>query len=71
VRKFALVEGRLTIKKKNDHMSMTLGLDNCVAFDEIRYELNGVEIDRNRNVDIISTFKNYVSMMCDKALNVG
>ena len=29
-------------------------------FDEIRYELNGVEIDRNRNVGITSTIKNYV-----------
>ncbi|XP_024868963.1 uncharacterized protein LOC112452793, partial [Temnothorax curvispinosus] len=31
-------------------------------FDEIRYELNGVEIDRNRNVGITSTIKNYVSL---------
>jgi len=37
-------------------------------FDEIRYELNDVEIDRNRNVRIISTIKNYVLMMYDKAL---
>jgi len=35
-------------------------------FDEIRYELNGVEIDRNRNVGI-STIKN-VSLTYDKAL---
>ena len=28
---------------------------------------NDVEIDRNRNVDITSMFKNYVSMMYDKA----
>ncbi|XP_018309945.1 uncharacterized protein, partial [Mycetomoellerius zeteki] len=43
-------------------------------FDEIRYELNGVEIDRNRNVGITSTLKNYVSLMYDKsliALNAG
>ncbi|XP_071629530.1 uncharacterized protein [Temnothorax longispinosus] len=31
-------------------------------FVEIRYELNGVEIDRNRNVGITSTIKNYVSL---------
>jgi len=37
-------------------------------FDEIQYELNGVEIDRNRNVGIISTIKNYVSLTYDKAL---
>jgi len=42
---------------------VTLG-NNCVAFifDEIRYELNGVEIDRNRNVGITSTLKNYVTV---------
>jgi len=39
--------------------------NNCVAFifDEIRYELNGVEIDRNRNVGITSTLKNYVTVI--------
>jgi len=37
-------------------------------FDEIRYELNGVKIDRNRNVGITSTIKNYVSLTYDKAL---
>jgi len=31
-------------------------------FDEIRYELNRVEIDCNRNVGVTSTIKNYVSM---------
>lgn len=38
--------------------------NNCVAFmfEEIRYELDGVEIDRNRNVGITSTIKNYVSL---------
>lgn len=37
---------------------------NCVAFmfDEIRYELNGVEIDFCRNVGITTTLKNYVSL---------
>ena len=35
-------------------------------FDKIQYELNSVEIDRNRNVGI--TIKNYVSMTYDKAL---
>jgi len=31
-------------------------------------KLNGVEIDRNRNVGITSTIKNYVSLKYDKAL---
>lgn len=38
--------------------------NNCVAhmFDEIRYEINGVEIDRTRFLGISSTIKNYVSL---------
>ncbi|KYN16312.1 hypothetical protein ALC57_11430, partial [Trachymyrmex cornetzi] len=66
---FLYVEGRLTVKKKNDQSPTTL-VNNCVAFmfDEIRYELNGVEIDRSRNVGITSTLKNYVSLTYDKAL---
>jgi len=57
------------VKRGNDESQTTLG-NNCVAFmfDEIRYELNGVEIDRNRNVGITSTIKNYVSLTYDKAL---
>ncbi|EFN79522.1 hypothetical protein EAI_06732 [Harpegnathos saltator] len=35
-------------------------------FDEIRYELDSVEIDRNRNVGITSTLKNYVSLSSNK-----
>ncbi len=43
--------------------------NNCVMFifDEIRYELNGMEIDRNRNVDITSSLKNYVTISSDEA----
>ncbi|EFN73383.1 hypothetical protein EAG_12508 [Camponotus floridanus] len=41
-----------------------LGLTNFETYNtipnEIRYELDGVEIDRNRNVGITSTIKNYV-----------
>ena len=55
---FLYVEGKLTKNKAVQNAHVTLG-NNCVAFifDEIRYELNGVEIDRNRNVGIISTLK--------------
>ncbi|KYN00123.1 PREDICTED: uncharacterized protein LOC108781541 [Cyphomyrmex costatus] len=72
---FLYIEGRLTVKKKDDETPTTLG-NNCIAFmfDEIRYELNSVEIDRNRNVGITSTLKNYVSLTYDKsliALNAG
>jgi len=31
-------------------------------FDEIRYELKGVENDRNRNVGIINIFKRLISL---------
>ncbi|XP_011162286.1 uncharacterized protein LOC105197559 [Solenopsis invicta] len=52
------------IKENTD---VVLG-NNCVAFmfDEIRYELDGVEIDRNRNVGTTSTLKNYVTLTYDK-----
>jgi len=44
--------------------------NNCVAFmfDEIRYELDDVEIDRNRNVGISSTFKNCVTMSSERSV---
>lgn len=37
--------------------------NNCIAFlfDEIRYELNGVEIDKCKNPGVTSTMKGYVS----------
>ncbi|XP_025266370.1 uncharacterized protein LOC112638590 [Camponotus floridanus] len=43
-------------------------VNNCVAFmfEEIRYELDGVEIDRNRNVGITSTIKNYASLTAER-----
>lgn len=65
---FLYIEGILTIKKRNDESQVVLG-NNCVAFmfDEIRYELNGVEIDRCRNAGITSTIKNYVSLTYDKS----
>ncbi|KYM95567.1 hypothetical protein ALC62_13791 [Cyphomyrmex costatus] len=52
---FLYIEGRLTVKKKDEETPTTLG-NNCIAFmfDEIRYELNSVEIDCNRNVGITS-----------------
>ncbi|XP_068990474.1 uncharacterized protein [Neodiprion pinetum] len=34
----------------------------CHLFEEVRYELNGVVIDRNKNVGITSTMKSYVSL---------
>ncbi|XP_014481392.1 PREDICTED: uncharacterized protein LOC106747906, partial [Dinoponera quadriceps] len=44
-------------------------VNNCFAFmfDEIRYELDGVEIDRNRNVGITSTIKSYASLTTERS----
>ncbi|XP_026829831.1 uncharacterized protein LOC113563038 [Ooceraea biroi] len=60
---FLYVESKLTIKNPTANKRAVLE-NNCIAFmfDEIRYELNGVDIDRNRNVGITSTLKNYVSL---------
>ena len=65
------VEGKLKINKPNDVLTVMLG-NKCVAFlfDEIRYELNGVEINRNRNVGITSTLKNYVSLTSGEDKNI-
>ncbi|XP_076238948.1 uncharacterized protein LOC143182092 [Calliopsis andreniformis] len=64
---FLYVEGKVVIKHPNDESIIKLG-NNCIAFmfDEIRYELDGVEIDRNKNVGITSTHKNYISFTCDE-----
>lgn len=66
---FLYIEGKLTITHPIDGASTVMG-NNCVAFmfDEIRYELNGVEIDRNRNVGITSTLKNYVTVSSDRSV---
>ncbi|RLU25440.1 hypothetical protein DMN91_001596 [Ooceraea biroi] len=60
-------EGKLTIKKPAANKHVVLE-NNCVAFmfDEIRYELNGVDIDRSRNAGITSTLKNYVSLTASR-----
>jgi hypothetical protein len=66
---YIFIEGKLKIKKPAAGSDVVLG-NNCVAFmfDEIRYELDGVEIDRNRNVGITSTLKNYVTMSSDRSV---
>ncbi|XP_071581652.1 uncharacterized protein [Temnothorax nylanderi] len=74
---FLYVEGRLyddgagaTTSEATDAQRQYAKLvNNCVAFmfDEIRYELDGVEIDRCRNVGITSTIKNYASLTAERA----
>ncbi|XP_029677190.1 uncharacterized protein LOC115243995 [Formica exsecta] len=69
---FLYVEGKLMVLKVNEGEKVVLG-NNCFAFmfDELRYELDGVEIDRNRNVGITSMIKNNVSLTTEKGKIVG
>ncbi|XP_018405107.1 PREDICTED: uncharacterized protein LOC108781592 [Cyphomyrmex costatus] len=63
------IEGKFDIKKKEGSTNQPPKLtNNCVVFmfDEIRYELDGVKIDRNRNVGITSTIKNYISLTAER-----
>ncbi|EFN83238.1 hypothetical protein EAI_05844, partial [Harpegnathos saltator] len=64
---YLYVEGKVTKQDAVDGATLTLGYNSIAfMFDEIRYELNGVKIDRNRNVGITSTLKNYVSISSDE-----
>ena len=63
---FLYVKGKVSTNKRDGNTSEEQSpklSNNCVAFmfDEIRYELDGVEIDRSRNVGITSKIKNFVS----------
>jgi hypothetical protein len=66
---FLYIEGVLSDDDIPETNSDTTMDNNCVAFmfDEIRYELNGVEIDRNRNVGITSSIKNFVSLTAERS----
>ncbi|XP_070154777.1 uncharacterized protein [Polyergus mexicanus] len=70
---FIYIEGRLESKEassaQEEIASVTRLVNNCAAFmfEEIRYELDGVEIDRNRNVGITSTIKNYASLTVERS----
>ena len=65
---FLYIEGKVNVREVADGTTYSLG-NNFVAFlfDELRYELDGVEIDRNRNVGITSTIKNYISLTSAKS----
>ncbi|XP_050456465.1 uncharacterized protein LOC126854115 [Cataglyphis hispanica] len=65
-------EGESSTSRKSsraESKSLTRLVNNCAAFmfEEIRYELDGVEIDRSRNVGITSTIKNYASLMVERS----
>ncbi|XP_075155659.1 uncharacterized protein LOC142237759 [Haematobia irritans] len=60
---YIYIEGIITVASGEKAANARLR-NNCVAymFDEIRYELNGVEIDRSRYLGISSTIKNFASL---------
>ncbi|XP_058985528.1 uncharacterized protein LOC131805849 [Musca domestica] len=60
---YLFIEGNL--KNSKGEVSQNARLrNNCVGymFDEIRYELNGVEIDRTRYLGITTEIKNWISL---------
>ena len=79
---YLYIEGRVSLMAPptitaNAKATARVFLDNnCVAFmfDEIRYELNGVEIDRSRNPGITTTMKHYASLSVERSkalMNAG
>lgn len=63
-RSFLYLDASFRKKNVNQPVAADVKLTrNALAylFQEIRYELNGVEIDRTRNVGIASTLKTYIS----------
>ncbi|XP_015124358.1 uncharacterized protein LOC107046284 [Diachasma alloeum] len=57
------IYGRLTEEDAAAPVERTRFVNNviCHLFEEIRYELNGIKIDRAKNVGLTSLMKNYVS----------
>ncbi|EFN86005.1 hypothetical protein EAI_05564 [Harpegnathos saltator] len=68
---YLYVEGKVTKQVAVDGATVTLRYNSItLMFDEICYELDGVEIDRNRNVGITFTLENYVSLSLDKNVSM-
>ena len=65
---FLYIEGRVVDFIHEQQVACILA-NNCVAFmfEELRYELDGVEIDRSRNVGVTSTIKNYISLTAERS----
>ncbi|XP_071576339.1 uncharacterized protein [Temnothorax nylanderi] len=64
------IGGTLTVTRAAGQVDNVILGTNCVAFmfDEIRYELDSMEIDRCRNVGITNTLKNYVTVSSDRSV---
>lgn len=58
------IEGKLECVPETTKTSDAKFTNNAIAylFEEIRYEINGVEIDHNKNVGLTSTIKNKLSL---------
>ena len=68
---FLYIEGKLT--KEDGQKATKLKFINngvCFLFREIRYELNGVTVDSNRNVGLTSTIKGYLSYNTNDSLKL-
>lgn len=57
------IEGSISMLENKPFQNVRLR-NNCMAylFEEIRYEINGLEIDRTRNLGVSTSMKNYVSL---------
>ncbi|XP_067212221.1 uncharacterized protein [Linepithema humile] len=66
---FLYIEGKLVTPADENRDNVCIMRNNCVPFmfDKMRYEFDGVEIDRNRNVGITTTIKNYISLTTEKS----
>lgn len=65
------ITGTISGKKGTAEADISL-VNNAMAhlFDDIRYEIGGVEIDRTKNVGITSTIKNLLSLRPEELVNV-
>lgn len=62
-RSYLYVEGSVTAKKADQTETTVQLVNNAVAFlfEEIRYEIGGMAVDRTKNVGITTTIKNILS----------
>ncbi|KAI8120099.1 hypothetical protein CVS40_8603 [Lucilia cuprina] len=70
---FLYIEGSV-LESKSGKSSKNIKLKNNFVpnlFEEIRYELNGVEIDRTRHLGISSTIKNFLSLNDNESIMMG
>lgn len=63
---YIYIEGKIIVRGRNNQ-DITLR-NNCFAymFDEVRYELNGIEVDRTRYLGTTTTIKTFASINRDE-----